>query len=129
MMWPPQSVKMAPTPSCLRARATRWPPLTVATRSPRARLEMGGHVAPLNFAGRGARQSVGDEDLLGHLEIGEPFLAKGEDLLRAGERLEHYGGVHFLTVLGVGHREANRLRHRGMLQQHSVDLERRNLLA
>src|SRR5215467_3033045 len=29
-MWPPQSVKMCPTPACLTVRATRCPPLTSA---------------------------------------------------------------------------------------------------
>src|SRR5262245_58403813 len=142
MMCPPQSVKIASTPSALRARATRWPPVTaraagaawrstaVAIRLPPSALEEGGRDLPaLYLARRRARQLLREVNHLGHLEVGQAAAAVRLELFHRRLALEHHGGVNLLAVLRVGGGEGGDLGHGRVVEQHGVDLQRRDLLA
>src|SRR6187401_1402080 len=72
------------------------------------------HDATLDLAGRGARDGLGDVDLLRPLEVGQTLLAEGQQVgLRHG-LLQLYRRGHFLAPGGMWRAEAHRLGHRRM---------------
>ena len=100
----------------------------VARRTSRLRREeMRGHVPPLDLPGRRPRQRVGEVDLPGDLEVGQPVEAESGQVGLAYRALQDDGGLDFLAVLGVGRGEADCLGNRRVLEQGRVDLEGRDL--
>ena len=86
--------------------------------------------AALNLAGRGARNGVGDVDLLRPLEVGQALLAVGEQLgLGRRTRSATTAAATSSPHVACGTPKHDRLGDRGMRQQHLVDLARRDLLA
>ena len=86
--------------------------------------------AALDLARGRARDGVGDVNLLRTLEVGQPLLAERQQLGLGGiDRSEHDRRRDLLTPRRMRHAEADRLGHRGVREQHLVNLARRDLLA
>src|SRR5437588_6222907 len=89
--------------------------------------------AALDFSGRGARNGLGDVDLLRSFEVSQALLAKCENR-RFGHRLlervlQDDGSLHFLTPGRMGDAKAYRLGDGRMSQQDLIDFPRPDLLS
>src|SRR5512142_2811112 len=109
------------------SRRKRSQRATLASRQP----ELGGEAEPLDLPGRTLRDLGDDQDAARDLELGEaaggelPELALGRLLPVA----EDHRGRDLLAQLVVGHGEGHRLLHGGVIEQHLVHLDGRDLLA
>src|SRR5918912_4186897 len=84
--------------------------------------------APLDLARGGARNRIHDVDLLRALEVRQPLPAVGQQRGLALRLAQDHRRRHLLTPRRMRYAERDRLRDRGMAEEHLVDLARAELL-
>jgi len=87
------------------------------------------NVATLDFACSGSWQGVRNVDNVRHFETGQVLAAKLADSFSVCIAFQHNRGVNNLAVLLIWNCKADRLTDSRVLQQHGINLKRRDFFA